>query len=350
MTENIPKTQKAAVYDDYNSPLEIRDIPVPEIGADEVLVKIQFSGVCHTDLHAWHGDFPLPIKKPPIVGGHEGAGYIVKMGANVTNWKLGDRAGVKWMNSCCLMCEMCKRGFETNCPNLVLSGFHRDGSFQQYAACKASEAAPIPSNVDMANVAPILCAGLTAYKALKETRVRPGQIIAITGAGGGLGSLAVQYAKAMGMRVLGLDAPEKEQYVRSLGAEFFLTPFGQKDLTAEVQRLTDGGPHGVVNVATQAIAMEQSIRYVRPRGTVVLVALPRDAKVTLEVFFFNLRCITVKGSHVGTRHDMDEALDFFARGQVKIPVEVVPLKQLPEVYRRMDKNEIKGRVVLDMWK
>ncbi|CAD5232602.1 unnamed protein product [Bursaphelenchus xylophilus] len=348
--EPIPRTQKAAVFDEHNGKVHIREIPVPELGPDDILVKIIYSGVCHTDLHVWLGDFPLKAKTPPLVGGHEGAGIVVKLGTNVTNFKLGDRAGVKWINSSCLCCEQCKRGFEPNCEKLVLSGFHRDGSFQQYAAVKGTEAAPIPEGVDMALVAPILCAGLTAYKALKESEVRPGEIVAITGAGGGLGTLAVQYAKAMGMRVLAIENGAKEQHCRSMGADYFLDPFKTNDIVSAVQLLTEGGPHGMCNFAPSKVPVEDAIRYIRPRGTVVMVALPRDSKVTFEAFFAIIRTIKIRGSHVGNRQDMDEALRFFARGQVKIPCEVVPLDQLPKVYDRMLNNQINGRIVLDLWK
>ncbi|CAD5216904.1 unnamed protein product [Bursaphelenchus xylophilus] len=350
MTEQIPATQRAAVFDEFGGKLDIREIPVPEIGADDILVKVIYSGVCHTDLHVWLGDFPLKTKPPPIVGGHEGAGVVVKVGSNVSNFKIGDRAGIKWVNGSCLCCEQCKRGFEPNCDNVVLSGFTRDGSFQQYAAVKATEAALIPEGVDLANVAPILCAGVTVYKALKESNVHAGETIAITGAGGGLGSLCIQYAKAMGMIVLAIDAGNKEEHCRSLGADLFIDPFKTDDLVSAVQLLTEGGPHGVINVATAAKAMEESAKYVRTRGTVVLVALPRDAKISLDVFFTVIRTITVKGSYVGTRQDTDEALKFFARGQVKIPTEVAPLSELPAIYERMQKYQINGRVVLDLWK
>ncbi|CAD5224021.1 unnamed protein product [Bursaphelenchus okinawaensis] len=349
-TYEIPKMQKAAVFDEHNGKLDIRDIPVPELGPDDILVKITYSGVCHTDLHVWLGDFPLQTKKPPLVGGHEGAGIVVKLGSNVSNFKLGDRAGVKWINSSCLCCEQCKMGHEPNCEKLVLSGFHRDGSFQQYAAVKGTEAAPIPDNVDMALVAPILCAGLTAYKALKESNVKPGETVVITGAGGGLGTLAIQYAKAMGMRVLAIENGAKEDHCRAMGADMFLDPYKTSDVPAAVQLLTEGGPHGMCNFAPTTRTIEDAIKYIRSHGTVVMVALPRDSKVTFESFFAIIRTITIKGSHVGTRKDMDEALQFFARGQVRIPCEVVPLKDLPKVYERMQNNQINGRVVLDLWK
>lgn len=180
--------------------------------------------------------------------------------------------------------------------------------------------------------------------------MKAGEIVAITGAGGGLGSLCIQYAKAMGMQVLAIDVGNKEEHCKSLGADMFVDPFASKDLINDIQKLTNGGPHGVINVATAAKPMEDSAKYVRTKGTVVLVALPKDAKVTLDVFWTVVRMINVKGSYVGTRQDTDEALGFFARNQVAIPTEVVPLSSLPDIYDRMLKAQINGRVVLDLWK
>lgn len=161
--------------------------------------------------------------------------------------------------------------------------------------------------------------------------------------------MAIQYARAMGMRVLAITSAAKEAHCRKMGAELFLDPYTSTDLVADVQKLTGGGPHGVLNLATSPDAAQQACEYVRVRGTVVLVALPRDARVNLNVFTTILRSITVTGSHVGNRQDTDEALDFFARGLIEIPVEVRPLRDLPGVFERLRKNQVEGRVVLDMW-
>uniref|UniRef100_A0A1I7SHF4 PKS_ER domain-containing protein n=1 Tax=Bursaphelenchus xylophilus TaxID=6326 RepID=A0A1I7SHF4_BURXY len=221
----VPEKQIACVFDKHNGPIEVREIPVPEVGNNDVLVKILYSGVCHTDLHAWKGDFPIPAKEPPLVGGHEGAGIVVKIGANVKNFKVGDRAGIKWLNGSCLVCEQCRKGKENTCSVTKLSGLTHDGSFQQFAVVKATEATPIPEDLDLAKAAPILCAGVTVYKALKESNAKPGQFIAIPGAGGGLGSFAIQYANSMGLRVVAIDHPSKKEHCLSLGAEVFLDAF-----------------------------------------------------------------------------------------------------------------------------
>ncbi|KAK9461034.1 chaperonin 10-like protein [Lipomyces oligophaga] len=347
MAASIPKTQKAIVFEKSGGPLLYKDIPVPTPGPDEILINVKYSGVCHTDLHAWKGDWPLDTKLP-LVGGHEGAGVVVAKGDNVTNFEIGDHAGIKWLNGSCLSCEFCNLGFEPNCASALLSGYTVDGSFQQYAIAKAIHAASIPKEADLAQVAPILCAGITVYKALKESGAKPGQWVAITGAGGGLGTLCIQYARAMGLRVLGVDtgAP-KEALATELGAEIFVDFAKTPDIVSEIIKLTNGGPHAVVNVAAAEKPFSLSCQYVRPRGTVVAVGLPGNAYIKSEIFSTVIKAITIKGSYVGNRADTTEAIDFFVRGLVSSPIKVVGLSELPQVYELMSKGEIAGRYVLD---
>ncbi|EMG47886.1 Alcohol dehydrogenase 1 [Candida maltosa Xu316] len=347
MSEQIPKTQKAIVFESSGGPLEYKDIPVPKPKANELLIHVKYSGVCHTDLHAWHGDWPLDTKLP-LVGGHEGAGVVVGMGENVKNWKIGDYAGIKWLNGSCMSCEFCQQGAEPNCPEADLSGYTHDGSFQQYATADAVQAAKIPAGTDLANVAPILCAGVTVYKALKTADLSAGEWVAISGAGGGLGSLAVQYAVAMGLRVVGIDGgEEKGQFVKSLGAEAYVDFTKEKDIVGAIKKATNGGPHGAINVSVSPKAIDQSVEYVRPLGTVVLVGLPAGAKVTASVFDAVVKSIEIKGSYVGNRQDTAEAVDFFSRGLIKCPIKIVGLSELPEVFKLMEEGKILGRYVLD---
>ncbi|SGZ48606.1 CIC11C00000004565 [Sungouiella intermedia] len=346
----IPKTQKAVVFETNGGPLEYKTIPVPTPKDNELLINIKYSGVCHTDLHAWKGDWPLATKLP-LVGGHEGAGEVVAIGANVKGWKVGDFAGVKWLNGSCMQCEFCQHGDEPNCAEADLSGYTHDGSFQEYATADAVQAAKIPAGTDLALIAPILCAGITVYKALKTANLKAGQWVCISGAGGGLGSLAVQYAKAMGFRVVGIDGgDEKGDFVKSLGAEAFVDFTKTKDIVAAVKEATNGGPHGAINVSVSEAAISQSVDYVRSTGTVVLVGLPAGAKVVAPVFDAVVKSISICGSYVGNRADSAEAIDFFTRGLIKCPIKIVGLSELPDVYKLMEEGKILGRYVVDTTK
>ena len=343
----IPKTQKAVVFETNGGKLEYKDIPVPVPKPNELLINVKYSGVCHTDLHAWKGDWPLPTKLP-LVGGHEGAGVVVGMGANVKGWKIGDLAGIKWLNGSCMSCEYCELSNESNCPQADLSGYTHDGSFQQYATADAVQAARIPAGTDLAQVAPILCAGITVYKALKSAHLRAGEWVAISGACGGLGSLAIQFAIAMGYRVLGIDGgDEKAKLFKKLGGEVFIDFTKTKDVVGEILKVTNGGAHGVINVSVSEAAIEASTRYVRANGTVVLVGLPGGAYCKSEVFSHVVKSYSIVGSYVGNRADTREALDFFARGLVKSPIVIAPLSELPEIFDKMEKGQIVGRYVVD---
>lgn len=346
----IPKTQKGVIFYKNNGPLEYKDIPVPEPKGNEILINIKYSGVCHTDLHAWKGDWPLATKLP-LVGGHEGAGVVVKLGANVKGWKVGDLAGVKWLNGSCMSCEECELSNESNCPEADLSGYTHDGSFQEYCTADAVQAARIPKGTDLAEVAPVLCAGITVYKALKSAELKAGDWVAISGAAGGLGSLATQYAKAMGYRVLGIDGgDEKKDFFLSLGGEVFIDFTKSKDVIADVLAATHGGAHGVINVSVSEGAITASTKYCRANGTVVLVGLPAGAVCKSEVFNQVVKSIHIVGSYVGNRADTREALDFFTRGLIKSPIKVVGLSTLPEIYEKMEKGQIVGRYVVDTTK
>ena len=326
-----------------------KKIPVQKPGPDEVLVNIKFSGVCHTDLHAMMGDWPLETKMP-LVGGHEGAGVVVERGDLVKDVELGDHVGIKWINGSCLSCAYCQRSDEPLCADALLSGYTVDGTFQQYAIAKAAHVARIPKECDLESVAPILCAGITVYKGLKESGARPGDTIAIVGAGGGLGSLAVQYAKAMGLHAIAIDGgAEKGELTKRLGASAYVDFLSSRDLVADVKAATsDGlGPSAALLVAVQEKPFQQATQYVRSRGVVVCIGLPANANITAPVFDTVVRMINIRGSYVGNRADSAEAIDFFRRGLIKVPFKTVGLSQLQDVYQLMHEGKIAGRYVVD---
>ncbi|KAI9694061.1 MAG: alcohol dehydrogenase [Bathelium mastoideum] len=349
MAHDIPKEQWAQVIEKTGGPVEYKKIPVQEPGPDEVLVNIKYSGVCHTDLHAVNGDWPLPTKLP-LVGGHEGAGVVVAKGNLVEDIEIGDHAGVKWINGTCLACDFCQQADEPLCPKALLSGYTVDGSFQQYAIAKAAHVARIPKDVPLDGVAPVLCAGITVYKGLKESGVRAGQTVAIVGAGGGLGSLAQQYAKAMGIQVIAIDTgDEKKKMCEELGSRAFVDFAKSDNVVKDVQAATEDGlgPHAVILVAVSEKPFQQAAEYVRPRGTVVCIGLPAGAKLSAPVFESVIKMVCIRGSYVGNRKDTAEALEFFRRGVIKAPFKVIGLSKLQEVYDWMHKGQIAGRYVVD---
>jgi len=349
LAPKLPEKQWAQVLYKTGGKVEYKQIPVQKPGPDEVLVNIKFSGVCHTDLHAVNGDWPLDVKLP-LVGGHEGAGIVVARGELVQDIEIGDHAGVKWINGSCLQCSFCQQADEPLCAKALLSGYTVNGTFQQYCIAKAAHVARIPKNIALDAVAPVLCAGITVYKGLKESGARPGQTVAIVGAGGGLGSLACQYAKAMGLEIIAIDGgSEKAEMTKKLGAKQFIDFQTSKNLVADVQAATEDGlgPHAVILVAVNEKPFQQAAEYVRPRGTIVAIGLPASAYLRAPVFESVVKMITIKGSYVGNRRDSAEAIEFFSRGLINAPFKTVGLSELQKVFDLMHEGKIAGRYVVD---
>ncbi|OCF40692.1 alcohol dehydrogenase, propanol-preferring [Kwoniella heveanensis CBS 569] len=352
----VPKTQTACVVPAIGKEIEVRkEHPVKqasELKPGECLVKISHTGVCHTDLHAKQGDWPV---KPmnPLIGGHEGVGIIVAIGENTENSpvKLGDRVGIKWMADSCLNCEFCRRGFEMNCPHVKLSGYTVDGTFSEYVVSFTNHVTPIPDELDSAGAASILCAGVTTYKGLKVSNTKVGDWIALPGAGGGLGHLAVQYAKAMGLKVIAIDTGDaKEKLVKSHGADAWVDFKTSKDIVADVKAATGGaGPHAALVTAAHQSGYTQAIQYLREGGTLVCIGMP-DADIGVNGFWTVFKSIRVQGSYVGTRQDAIEALDIARAGKVKVIFEQKGLADLKDVYEDLEAGKIAGRIVLEVSK
>src|ERR1700687_255836 len=338
----IPKTMQAAVVEKFGAPLVVRELPVPTPGPGQALVEIIASGVCHTDLHAADGDWPV---KPtlPFIPGHEGAGIVAALGPGVTHLKEGDRVGIVWLHSACGHCEFCLSGWETLCPEQKNSGYSVNGSFAQYAVAQADYLGRIPKNLSFVDAAPILCAGVTTYKGLKETNTRPGERVVSAGVGG-LGHVAIQYAKAMGLHVAAVDlGPEKMALARKLGAEITIDAKTQ-DPAKEIGKQI-GGAHGVLVTAVSPIAFKQAIGMLRRGGTCVLNGLP-PGEFPVSIFDIVLNGYTIRGSIVGTRLDLEESLAFAAEGKVKATIETLPLECINDVFSRLKRGQVNGRVVL----
>ncbi|MES2276254.1 MAG: alcohol dehydrogenase AdhP [Bacteroidota bacterium] len=342
----IPKTMKAAVIREFGQPLQIEEMPVKEPGENQILVKVIACGVCHTDLHACQGDWPAQPKMP-LIPGHEALGYVVALGRGVKNVSEGDIVGVPWLYSACGCCEFCITGWETLCDTQQNGGYSVDGGFAEYVIADSRYVAHFPPNINFTQMAPIICAGVTVYKGLKETEAKPGEWVAISGIGG-LGHLAVQYAKAMGLHVAAIDiSTDKLDLAKSLGAELVVNAKEQDP--GEFLKKETGGMHGVLVTAPSPIAFKQGISALRRKGTIALNGLPKGS-FDLPIFETVINRYTVRGSIVGTRKDMQEAIQFAVEGKVKATVHPTKLEDINSVFDEMKKGEIEGRVVLEIAK
>jgi len=341
----MTRTMKAAVVREFGAPLRIEEAPVPEPGPGQIQIAIRASGVCHTDLHAAEGDWPVK-PKPPFIPGHEGVGYVSALGAGVRGVKEGDRVGVPWLYSSCGRCKHCLGGWETLCEAQLNTGYSVNGGFAEYVVADPGYVGHLPDNLSFTEVAPVLCAGVTVYKGLKVTEARPGDWVVISGIGG-LGHMAVQDARAMGMHVAAVDIDDaKLELAKRLGATVAVN-CRHEDPVAVIRRETSGGARGVLVTAVSLKAFEQALGMVGRGGTVVLNGLP-PGDFPLPVFDVVLNAITVRGSIVGTRLDLQEALDFARDGLVRATVSTAALDDINEVFGRMHRGEIEGRVVLDL--
>jgi propanol-preferring alcohol dehydrogenase len=340
----MSNTMRAAVVTEFKAPLRLQELPRPQATPGRIVVKVMASGVCHTDLHAAHGDWPVKPKLP-FVPGHEGVGVVVEVGAGVTRVKEGDRVGVPWLHTACGACEHCMTGWETLCDAQQMTGYTVNGGFAEYVSADAKYVGLLPNGLDFAAAAPVLCAGVTVYKGLKVLDCRPGEWVTISGIGG-LGHMAVQYARAMGFHVAAVDvADDKLELAKRLGAELCVNAL-REDPVARLQAEVKGA-HGVLVTAVSRSAFEQGVGMLHKRGTMSLVGLP-PGDFGLPIFDVVLNAKTVRGSIVGTRKDLEESLAFAAEGKVKATFTQEPLERINEVFTRMQSGAIDGRVVLNL--
>jgi propanol-preferring alcohol dehydrogenase len=334
---------KAAVVREFKQPLVIEEVPVPSPGPGQILVKLAASGVCHTDLHAAEGDWPVK-PTPPFIPGHEGVGHVAAVGAGVSHVKEGDRVGVPWLHTACGHCRHCLGGWETLCEQQQNTGYSVNGGFAEYVLADPDYVGHLPGTVPFVEIAPILCAGVTVYKGLKVTDTRPGDWVVVSGIGG-LGHMAVQYARAMGLNVIAVDVDDaKLDLARTLGASLGVN--ARTTDPAAFVRKEVGGAQGVLVTAVSPKAFEQALGMVARGGTVSLVGLP-PGSFPLPIFDTVLNGITVRGSIVGTRLDLQEALDFAGQGKVKATVASDRLENINQIFARMHAGDIQGRIVID---
>ncbi len=322
----------------------MEDVPRPAPKPDEVLIQVEVCGVCHSDLHVAEGDQPAlkAATKADLIPGHEVVGRVVERGANVTHLAVGDRVGVAWNHATCGACEPCLEGRENLCRRAVITGVMVDGGFADYMTARASHALPIPDALSSEEAAPLFCAGLTVYRALKNAGVGPGQRVAVFGVGG-LGHLAVQIARAWGAEVIALDLDDsKLALARELGAAQTLNAADAGGIKALRKQ---GGVHVAVVTSAAKAAYDTAFTCLRPGGTLSVVGLPAEPLTFPALSLVGIEARVV-GSSVGTRDDMRAVLALAAEGKLRCITETQPLDQVNQVFERMRRGQITGRVVL----
>jgi propanol-preferring alcohol dehydrogenase len=340
-TKSAVGTMTAAVVHDFEQPLSFEEVPKPIPREGQVLVRIEASGLCHTDIHAAHGDWPVK-PTPPFTPGHEGVGIVAALGPGVTEVAVGDRVAIPWLGYACGTCEYCVGGWETLCREQKNTGYSIDGGFAEYVAAYARYVVRVPGGVDPLDAAPLTCAGVTTYKAVKVAGTKPSDLVAVFGVGG-LGHLAIQYAVVAGGRVVAVDLfDEKLELARELGATHTVNA-RRADPVEAIQAL--GGADQAIALAVSPASFEQAYRSLRRGGTLVFVALPKENHIELPIFETVLNGITVVGSIVGTRNDLREVFELHAQGRTRVIRETRPLADVNEAIADVEAGRVAARIV-----
>lgn len=324
-------TMLAAVLEKFQKPLVIKSVPVPQPKAGEVLIRLSHSGVCHSDVHVWQGDMRPTDQPHPFILGHEGVGVVMKLGADVSTWKVGDRVGVGWLHSTCGTCAECADHDETFCQTQIAHGFNVPGSFAEYMIADADYAFHLPDG-DGAALAPLMCAGLTAYGALQRAELKSGETCAVFGCGG-LGQYAIQLAKRRGARVIAVDIdPIKLKLARQNGADVICLP----------QEITAQSAEVCINFAPTTATWAAMVKAVRPRGRIVAAAMVSEP-VPLSQEWLASVGVKVMGTSVGTRVQMQELLGLHSDRPLQGAVEIVQLQNVNEALEKLRNGKATGR-------
>jgi propanol-preferring alcohol dehydrogenase len=327
----------------FHAPLTVEDVDTRKLEPGQILVKVEASGLCHTDIHAAHGDWPIK-PSPPFIPGHEGVGRVIELGRGVTEVAIGDRVAMPWLGYACGICDHCVSGWETLCVEQKNMGYSIDGGFGEYAIAYGRYVVKVPEAIDPFDAAPLTCAGVTTYKAVKVAGTRSSDLVAVFGVGG-LGHLAIQYAAIAGGRVIAVDLiDDKLELARQLGAEFTVNA-SCEDPIETIQAL--GGADQAIALAVSPRAFEQAYGSLRRGGTLVFVALPADNEVKLPIFETVLNGITIVGSIVGTRSDLREVFELHAAGKTHVTREIRPLEQVNESIANVEAGRVTARIVFE---
>ncbi|OAP54382.1 hypothetical protein AYL99_11483 [Fonsecaea erecta] len=357
---SIPKRQKAVVVENAgpNATISVQETEVPLYGDDEVLIRLCYSSICHTDVAFAYGEWGqmgFGMTDGNRTPGHEGVGHVVAVGAKVDGekFKVGDRVGTKWLRRVCGTCESCQRGDEHLCAERTIYGHASPGSLQQYVASQAATTPRIPDSLPLSKVGPLLCAGVTMFRALKKVQAAStGDWIAIAGAGGGLGHLGVQFARKMGFQVVGIDSGDKEDFCLFMGAHRFVDFRTTPDVPAAVRAVTgdSGGARGVLVPTGSPASYEQACKMLAPAGTLVCIGLPAGGPFTLPLPLLDIinSGYTVTGVNASRLQDIQDTLDFAALHQILPMTERLPMGAAGEAFERLKEAKVKGRIVLDL--
>jgi alcohol dehydrogenase, propanol-preferring len=335
---------KAAILREFKTPLTIEEVDQPKPGAQDVLIQVEACGMCHSDLHVADGDWPqiIPITKRPLILGHEIAGRVVEKGASVNHLQVGDRVGVPWVYWTCGECEFCLEGNENLCVKQQITGVTVDGGYAEFVKAPASHALKIPEGLSSIDAAPLFCAGVTVYRALRHAKMQAGQRLAVFGVGG-LGHLAVQIGKDLGALVIAIDvSEEKLAQARSFGASMTLNA-STVNVVKELRR--GGGVHAALVTSAAKAAYDTAFPCIRPGGILLVVGLPSESLSFAPIQMAALE-VHIQASSVGTREDLREVLAMGAAGKVRCQTVTRPLEQINELLQQLRRGQISGRIVL----
>ena len=333
---------RAAILHEFKQPLALQDVAVPTPSADEVLIKVEACGVCHSDLSIAEGEWAQlkRLIKKPLIPGHEVVGRVVEKGSDVHHLQAGDRVGVAWLHWACGACELCGEGLENLCPKQTITGGNVDGGYAEFIKAKASHALKVPESLTPEEAAPLFCAGITVYRAVKHANLQPGQRLAVFGIGG-LGHLAVQIAKSFGAQVIAVDiSDDKLQLATQLGASQTMNA-STEDIAKTFRNM--GGVHAAIVASSSKAAYSQAFYAVRPAGTLVVVGLPSE---DLSFPAIMMREIKIRSVATGTRDDMRAVLELAAAGKIRCLIQTCRLEDVNQVFDQMRKGQIAGRIVI----
>jgi alcohol dehydrogenase, propanol-preferring len=335
---------RAAVLYELKHRLSFEEVTEPKPDANEVLIEVEGCGVCHSDLHVADGDWPqiIPITKMPLILGHEIAGRVVEKGVSVDNLELGDRVGVPWVHWTCGECEFCREGNENLCIKQKITGVSVDGGYAEFVKAPASHAQRIPEELSCIEAAPLFCAGVTVYRALKRANIKPGQRLAVFGVGG-LGHLAVQIGHGLGAIVTVIDVTEEKlARAKELGASVTLNS-AASNVVKEIRRA--GGVHAALVASAAKAAYDMAFRCLRPTGSLLVVGLPSEPICFPAIQMAALE-VHIQASSVGTRDDIKELLAMAAAGKIHSQITTRPLADANEVLAELREGRVSGRIVL----